>query len=324
MTASVERAGLGFAALCAINGAFVAPVARLTTEAGNPLYVAAATTLFAALAALCVLGVRGQLGSLVRGPDAGVLVGLGALGTTVPSLLFFLGTARTSALDAVVCLQTEPAYALLFAWLVLGHRLTLRRVASVALLLAGIVCAVAGKSAADPIGIALLLATPVAWQLSHLVVLRRLTATPPEVLTGARYVWGGLWLTLAAAVLSGLGGQVLWPARLADAQLPVLALQGVVLSFVGTMLWYQSIARLDLARATAIVVPSIPLLSLVTAFAIVGESATARQLVGLSLVAAGVLSFALAPHAIESLARVPTQTAPIVAEAGDEAGGDAA
>jgi len=324
LTASEERAGLGFAALCALNGAFVAPVARLTTEAGNPLYVAAATTLFAALAAFCVLLVRGQLRALVSGPDAAVLAGLGALGTMVPSLLFFLGTSRTSALDAVLCLQVEPAYALLFAWLVLGHRLTLRRVASVALLLVGIVFAITGRSAADPLGIALLLATPLAWQVSHLVVLRRLTATRPEVLTGARYVWGGLWLTAAAAVASALRGEALWPDRIEDAQLPVLALQGVVLSFVGTMLWYQAIARLDLARATAIVVPSIPLLSLATAAAIVGELPTARQVAGLCMVAAGVLSFVLAPHAVEVLERVPAPTAPIVAEAGDEAGGDAA
>jgi len=243
MTRGSERAGLGFAALCALNGAFVAPVARLTTEAGNPLYVAAATTLFAALAAFCVLLVRGQLRALVSGPDAAVLAGLGALGTMVPSLLFFLGTSRTSALDAVLCLQVEPAYALLFAWLVLGHRLR---------------------------------------------------------------------------------GEALWPDRIEDAQLPVLALQGVVLSFVGTMLWYQAIARLDLARATAIVVPSIPLLSLATAAAIVGELPTARQVAGLCMVAAGVLSFVLAPHAVEVLERVPAPTAPIVAEAGDEAGGDAA
>jgi len=51
---------------------------------------------------------------------------------------------------------------------------------------------------------------------------------------------------------------------------------------------------------------------------------TARQVAGLCMVAAGVLSFVLAPHAVEVLARVPAPTAPIVAEAGDEAGGDAA
>jgi hypothetical protein len=42
------------------------------------------------------------------------------------------------------------------------------------------------------------------------------------------------------------------------------------------------------------------------------------------LVAAGVLSFVRAPHAVETIERVPTQTAPLGAPAGDEAGGDAA
>lgn len=324
MSPDRERAGLGFAGLCALNGAFVAPVARLTTEHGDPLFVAAATTGLAALTAALVLAARGELRALVRGPEALPLAMLGALGTMLPNTLFFLGTARTSALDAVLCLQMEPAYSLLLAWLVLGHRLTLRRTLSVGVLTAGIVCAVTGRSAADPVGIGILLATPLAWQLSHLLVLRRLPHARAELLTGARYVWGGLWLGLAVILYARAGDRTLLPTRWSEAQLPALAVQGVVLSYGGTMLWYQSIARLDLARATAIVVPSIPLLTLATAFAIVGEVPSGRQLLGLALVAAGVLSFVRAPHAVETRERVPTQTAPLAAEAGSEAGGDAA
>jgi drug/metabolite transporter (DMT)-like permease len=319
-----ERAGLGFAGLCALNGAFVAPVARLTTERGDPLFVAAVTTLFGGLTAAVVLAASGQLGALLRGRDALVLALLGALGTMVPNLLFFVGTSRTSALDAVLCLQTEPVYSLLLAWLVLGHRLTLRRVLSAAALLAGIACAVSGESIADPIGIAMLLATPLAWQLSHLLVLRRLRTTPPEQLTGARYMWGGLWLGLSAALIAAASGRTLLPASTAEAQLPALALQGIVLSYGGTLLWYQAIARLDLARATAIVVPTIPLLTLATAFSIVGEVPTLRQVLGLGLVAAGVLAFVRAPHAVATRERVPSQTAPLAASAGEAAGGDAA
>jgi drug/metabolite transporter (DMT)-like permease len=319
-----ELAGIGFALVCALNGAFVAPVAKLTTGRGDPLFVATVTTCIAGAAAALVLLARGELRALVRGPRAREFAWLGAIGTTLPNLLFFLGTARTSALDAVLCLQVEPAYSLLLAWLVLGHRLTVRRVASAAVLLAGIGAAVTGESSADPVGIGLLLAAPLAWQLSHLLVLRRLREAPPVLLTGARYVWGGVWLGLAALAFAGSTGASLLPQSLADAQLPVLALQGVLLSYAGTMLWYAAIARLDLARATAIVVPSIPLLSIATAFLIVSEVPSARQIAGLGLVAAGVLSFVRAPHAIETRERVPTQTAPLAAPAGDEAGGDAA
>ncbi len=319
-----ERAGLVFAALCALNGAFVGPVARLTTEAGDPVFVAAVTTLFGGLAAAGVLVARGQLRSLFQGRDAPLLAGVGVLGTVVPYLLFFVGTARTSALDAVLCLQIEPVYSLLLAWGVLGHRLTLRRVGSAALLLVGIAFAMTGESEADPLGIGMLLATPLAWQLSHLLVLRRLPHAVPELLTGARYFWGGLLLALTALGYALLSGRSLLPGSIAEAQLPVLAVQGIVLSYVGTMLWYQAIARLDLARATAIVVPSIPVLTLVPAFVIVGEVPSPQQIAGLLLVAVGVLLFVRAPHAVETRERVPALTAPLGAEGGDEAGGDEA
>jgi drug/metabolite transporter (DMT)-like permease len=317
-----ERAGLSFAALCALNGAFVAPVARFTTERGDPLFVAAATTLLAGAAAAAVLGARGQLRALLRRPAAPLLVLLGALGTTIPNLLFFLGTSRTSAIDAVLCLQVEPIYSLALAWLALGHRLTLRRALSAAVLLSGIALAVARESAPDALGVALLLVTPLAWQLSHLVVLRRMPDVPPELLTGARYVWGGLLLALAA--FAARGTSLLPEPESLRAQLPVLVVQGVVLSYAGTMLWYQSITRIDLARATSIVVPSIPLLSLAASAALVGETPDPRQLAGMGLAAAGVLAFVRAPHAVESRERVPTQTAPLAAPADPSSGGDEA
>jgi drug/metabolite transporter (DMT)-like permease len=115
------------------------------------------------------------------------------------------------------------------------------------------------------------------------------------VLTGARYVHGG---GLVAALWLARGGfDALPPAAEAGALLAALAAQGMVLGFAGTLLWYQTLARLDLARATAIVVPSIPLLSMGANFALLGEVATPRQWIGLGMVALGVLVFATAPHA---------------------------
>jgi len=306
----------------------VAPVARLATERGDPLFVAAGTTLFAGLAAVVVLALRGQLSSLYRGPRTPRLMLLGLLGTVVPNLLFFLGTGRTSAIDAILCLQIEPVYSLLLAWAVLGHRLTVRRVGSVTILMAGLLMALGGGgSQADPIGLGLLLMTPLSWQVSHLLVLKQLADVDPERLTAARYVFGGLLLCPIAAGLAGLrasGGSLLPAPDDALTQLPVLALQGVVLSYVGTNLWYQSIARLDLARATSIVVPSIPLLSFVASFVILGEVPSTWQTGGTLVIALGVVSFVLAPHAVEVIERVPTPTAPIGAPAHDEAGGNAA
>jgi drug/metabolite transporter (DMT)-like permease len=317
-----QRSGLLFAGLCALNGAFVPAVAKFTTDRADPLFVAAVTTFFAGLAAALVLGTRGELRRLLRRKTAPLLILLGALGTTIPFILFFEGTRRTSAIEAVLCLQTEPVYSLIVAWLFLGHRLTARRVAAASVLAAGIVVAVGVGGLSDALGVTLLLLTPLCWQICHLVTLTRLQNVEPYLLTGARYVYGGALLTPTAWAL---GGPEWMPTSdVLAQQLPVLALQGVVLSYLGTMLWYQAIARLDLARATAIVVPSIPLLSLGASFLLVGEVPTLRQALGMFLTAGGVLAFVTAPHAVETRERVPAQTAPLAAPADPGMGGDEA
>src|SRR5262245_47214041 len=306
-----EFRGLGFAALCILTGAFVPAFAKLTTGRADPLSVAAGTNLFAGATAALWLARRGELRRLAEGSTAPRLALLGALGTAATALLFFEGASRTTATAVILCLQVESAYSLVLARVFLGHPMTPRRVGSVALLLLGIALAVEGRGAGASFGVALLLLTPLCWQLSHLVVLRRLAGVPAHVLTGARYVYGGA--IVAALWLLGGGPSVRPAPGEAATLLATLAAQGVVLSFAGTLLWYQTLARLDLARATAIVVPSIPLLSMAANFLLPGETAGARQWAGLALVASGVAGFATAPHPRLARERIPSPAAPIAA-----------
>jgi drug/metabolite transporter (DMT)-like permease len=290
-------------------GAFVPAFAKLTTGRADALFVATVTSVFGGAAALVLLGVRGQLGELARRSTAPRLVLVGALGTSAAYYLFFEGARRTSAIDAVLCLQIESAYALVLARIFLGHPITLRRLGAVLLLVGGIALAVGATGFESSFGVGLLLLTPLCWQVSHLVVLRGLRDVSPQVLTAARYVFGGALLVLVW--LAGGGADALPERATLVALLPALALQGVVLSFVGTMLWYETITRLDLARSTAIVVPSIPLLSIGASFLLLGEVATARQWAGLALIAGGVLAFVTSPHPREARERIPTASAPI-------------
>lgn len=291
-----ERLGLSFAALCALNSAFVPAIAKLTTGRADAFFVAAATGLFAGAGCAVLLAVRGELSQLWsdgRGPKLALL---GALGTGLAFFLFYTGAERSTAIETALALQVEPAYSLLLSWLAFGHRPTPRRVAALAVILAGIALALGVRTVDASSGVAFLMATPLCWQLSHLLVLKKLPGVSPIALTGARYVYGGLLLALAYALR---GGALPRAAELA-ALLPVLALQGLVLSLVGTLLWYQTIARLDLGRATAIVVPSIPVLSLGASFLVLGEVATPRQWLGLLLTAGGVLAMVTGPAARSS------------------------
>lgn len=295
MTRRAERLGLVFAGLCALNGAFIPAFAKLTTNAGDPVFVAMMTTLFASVSAAVVLRLRGDLHLLTRGPMALRLLLVGALGTALAFVLFFTGARDTTAVETVICLQTEPAYSLLVAWIFLGHGPTARRLVAIGVLLAGIFLAIGSHGFGASRGIWLLLATPLCWQASHVVALRSSARLSPEVLTGARYIDGIVLLGLYW-VLSGGWAHVPDAPALARL-LPLLAVQGLVLCYLGTLLWYQAITRLDLGRSTAIVVPSVPLLSLGASFLLLGETPSLPQLAGMLLTAAGVLAFVTAPDA---------------------------
>ncbi len=286
---SQERLGLLFAMLCALNGAFVPAVAKLTTGRATPLFVAAATSAVSALAAVLLLAWRGEFAWLTRPRIGWRLLLIAALATTAANLLFFAGASRSSAIVATLCLQVEPAYALLLAWLALGHRPTRRRLLATAALLAGIGLALGATEFETSGGVWLLLATPLCWQLSHLIVLRGLVGVPALVVTSARYLHGGALLVLAWLALEGPAA--LPPLVELRALAPWLVLQGAVLGYAGTLAWYLAIARLDLARATAIVVPTIPLLAIGASFALLGEIPTARQWLGLGLTAIGIAVF---------------------------------
>ena len=287
-----ERAGLLFAAYCVANGAFVPAVARLTTLDASGLAIALFTSFFAGVCALAVLAWHGEVGQLFARRSAPVLVAVGALGTSLAFLLFFEGAKRASAIDTAVCVQTEPLYALIGARVFLGHKLHLRRVLAVGAILAGIALALGARPLEGSLGVALLLSTPLAWQSSHWLALRGLEGVNPRLLSGARYVYGAL--VLLPIWLIADGADSLPSKAELTLLLPVVALQGALLSYGGTLAWYASIRRLDLARTTAIVVPSAPLLSLVASYLLVGELVSLRQMLGFALTTTGVLVFALA------------------------------
>lgn len=289
----VEVAGLVLAGCCVASGAFVPAVAKLTTGHADGLTIALFTSLFAGVVALGLLAGRGQLHLLAPPRDFATLVAIGALGTGLAFLLYYSGAKRVSAIETALCVQTEPVYSLIGTRFLLGYRIPKRRIAAVTAIAAGIALAIGTAPVSGWLGLGFLLATPLAWQTSHWVALRWLEEFHPMQLSAARYVYGSLVLLAAWLALDGPSAL---PAR-ADLAgfLPIVALQGMVLSFGGTLTWYAAVKRLDLTRATAIVVPSAPIVSLVVSYLVLGEQVTVRQACGFALTAAGVLTFALNP-----------------------------
>ncbi len=288
-----ETAGLLLAAYCIANTAFVPAAAKLTTALADGLTIALFTSFFGGVTVLALLAARGRLALLWPRRDLWTLVAIGALGTGVAFLLFYSGAKRVTAIETALCVQTETIYSLIGTRFVLGYPVSKRRIAAVTAIGAGILLAIGTQPVSGWLGLGLLLATPLAWQASHWLALKRLTVFDPLQLSAARYVYGtavllALWLATdgpsALPARANLGGF-----------LPGVALQGAVLSFGGTLAWYGAVKRLDLTRTTALVVPSAPIVSLVVSFLVLGEQPSLREVCGFLIASAGVLTFALSP-----------------------------
>jgi drug/metabolite transporter (DMT)-like permease len=289
----MEIAGLAAAAYCVANSSFVPTVAKLTTAYASGLTIALFTSAFAGVVSVALLAARGELALLYPRRDLATLVAIGALGTGLAFLLYYSGAKRVSAIETALCVQTEPIYSLIGTYLVLGYPASKRRIFAVTAIAGGIALAIGTAPVSGWLGLGLLLATPLAWQSSHWVALRRLREFNPIQLSAARYVYGPLVLL---PIWFAVAGPETLPARAQlTGFLPGVALQGMVLSFGGTLAWYAAVKRLDLTRATAIVVPSAPIVSLFVSYLVLGEQPTLRQVIGFGMTAAGVLTFVLAP-----------------------------
>jgi len=296
MSRQLEVAGLALAGYCVMNSAFVPAVAKLTTSLASGITIALFTSFFAAIVCLALMAWRGELHLLFVRRDLATLIAVGALGTGVAFVLFYSGAKRVTAIETALCVQTEPIYSLIGTRLLLGYAMPKRRIAAVVAIAAGILIAIGTQPTSGWLGLGLLLATPLAWQTSHWIALKRLEVFHPLQLSGARYFYGTFALALAWLLLDGASG--LPEVGQVASFVPRVALQGMVLSFGGTFAWYGAVKRLDLTRATAIVVPSAPIVSLVVSYLVLGEQVTARQAVGFALTAIGVLTFALAPSVV--------------------------
>jgi drug/metabolite transporter (DMT)-like permease len=78
----------------------------------------------------------------------------------------------------------------------------------------------------------------------------------------------------------------------------VILIAGFFIYFISAITWYGAINRLSLAWTTALVVPGIPILSILFAVIFLGERATTREVIGILISVSGVVALVLGadPH----------------------------
>jgi len=220
------------------------------------------------------------------------IVGVGLLGNAVYMVLFVYGAARTSADNAAMILATVPVWVAVMSSLSGTERVTRGGWCGVALSLGGVFCIAIGSDAgaelqfggASLAGDGLVLLATLAWSGYSVLVKPLVRSCSPisvTVLSVAAATGPLLLLTVPFVSVEAVRG--ISPRGWIT--LAVSALIGIALPY---FIWNYGIRQLGSAR-TSLYSYLVPFFALVVAWLWLGETLTPIQLVGGTLVLAGVL-----------------------------------
>ena len=283
--------------LCIINtiiGAGQPVITRWGAVHLDPLLFCTSAVVFASICTIPVLHFSGELRLIVDRRYRARLFVMSMAGTVMTSLTLTYGLTRIDAIAGVLLLQTEPVYSLILSTIFVGERPSARQMLATATILVGIGSVFAGGSFSPLWAAALVFTTPLFWQTSHVIGLNLMPPLTPISVTGGRFFYAAIVLTVMLLTFrrDSLG-------QLADpTSLGVIAVTGLFIYFLSALTWFGAINRLSLAWVTALVVPGIPILSILFAVIFLGEHATAREVVGILISVSGVLALVLGadPH----------------------------
>ena len=150
---------------------------------------------------------------------------IGFVGYVVSVGLQFIGTRLSSAHNGAIITSASPAFILLFAWFMLGEKLTKRKLFSVLLATAGVIIVVGWDSGAGGGGWALfgnlaLIGAAITWALLSVLARKFSADLSPLVITTGAVFWAGIMTTPIMFVewrflpVSGLDNPLLWGAVL--------------------------------------------------------------------------------------------------------------
>ncbi|MGD0672404.1 MAG: DMT family transporter [Candidatus Binatus sp.] len=283
--------------LCIINtiiGAGQPVITRWGAVHLDPLLFCTSAVVFASICTIPVLYFSGELRMIVDPRYRARLFMMSMAGTVMTSLTLTYGLTRIDAIAGVLLLQTEPVYSLILSTIFVGERPSARQMLATVTILVGIGSVFAGGSFSPLWAAALVFTTPLFWQTSHVLGLKLMPPLTPISVTGGRFFYAAIILTVMLLIFRR-GSLV----QLADpTSLGVIAVTGLFIYFLSALTWFGAINRLSLAWVTALVVPGIPILSILFAVMFLGEHATTREAIGILISVSGVLALVLGadPH----------------------------
>lgn len=217
---------------------------------------------------------------------------MGLFGTALPFMLLLLALRWTTPSNSAILNQAESVYSLIFAFLFLRERPSLKQIAGTVMVVAGAVLILA-VNGYTPMwkGDLIVIGTVWMFQVSHIAAKKLPADISVDFITAARGFYGFLWSAILALAALPLGMEISFkPSAVSVAALFYIAV------FVYTLrnkFWYQAIRNMPLAKATAVIL-SYPVFTYILSVATGFDKIQLYQAAGLALALGGAYMVTLA------------------------------
>lgn len=210
------------------------------------------------------------------------MLGIGFFSATATAI-YISALNFTTPANAAIVAQVEVLYSALLCAFVLKEPLGLKHGAASALVVGGTGLVMLNDLQSPRWrGDLMILLTPWMYQCSHIIVKRLPQGLDPLLVTCGRVYYGFLVLLPWAAWSALSGGRWSWEPQ----ALMLVGAQGLLMSCLNFILWYMAIMKMDLAKATTIML-SYPALTVLLSWLLGREHIIASQVIGLALTFAG-------------------------------------
>lgn len=282
-----EKQGVILVVICVFIHGALPILGKYGVSLIHPLFFAALTNLIAAASLIVFILFRGNpLHLLINKKYFFSLLLIAFFGTTLSNILFFYGVRLTSGINSAILLQIEPIYALFIGYLLLNERITLRQIISTFIIIFGTILVVYQGTLKLNWGDLLVLATPLCYQIGHFFskrLLRRNDLSPLFIAAG-RTLYGGIFLFVLSQIVGIHEFDRLKEANI----LAILFFYGVVVYALTYYTFYESIKRINLSKATAII-SAYPAVSIILAWFILREVPDLYQMSGFIIILLGIV-----------------------------------
>lgn len=235
------------------------------------------------------LAARQQKSPLTRVDHRAFLL-IGFVGYFVSVGLQFIGTRLSSAHNGAIITSASPAFILLFAWLMLGEKLTGRKLFSVLLATIGVIIVVGWDSGTGDgtwalFGNLALIGAAITWALLSVLARKYSASLSPLVITTGAVFWAGIMTTPIMILewrflpVSGLDNPLLWGA--------VLYL-GIVATAGAFYFWNKGLSLVEAGTGSVFFFLQ-PVVGALLGWLILGEQLTTSFFVGGGVILLAVL-----------------------------------